>query len=184
MSVALLFGLALALIWGVGLDSTPAQADGLAIYVDDDSCPDPGSGTQGDPFCRIQDAVDAASAGDEIRVASGTYTGTQMVLDSRTGYTYTQVVFITSSLTLRGGYDAADWSAEPDPSANPTVIDAQGYGRGISLVGQHPDTPEVTLEGLTVTGGDYTGLGNPLGGGWRVCHDDEGIDCGGGRYAT
>jgi hypothetical protein len=182
--VALLFGLALALIWGVSLGSTPAQADGPPYYVDDDTCPDPGSGTEGDPFCRIQDAVDAASAGDEIRVAAGTYTGAQMVLDSRTGYTYTQVVFITRSLTLRGGYDAADWNAEPDPAANPSVIDAQGYGRGISLVGQHPDTPEVTLEGLTVTGGDYTGLGNPLGGGWRVCHEDEGIDCGGGLYAT
>jgi hypothetical protein len=182
--LALLFGLALALIWGVGLDSTAAQADGSPTYVDDDTCPDPGSGTEGDPFCRIQDAVDAASAGDEIRIASGTYTGTQMVLDSRTGYTFTQVVFITRSLTVRGGYAAADWYAEPDPVANPSVIDAQGEGRGISLVGHHPDTPEVTLEGLTVTGGDYTGLGNPVGGGWRVCHDDEGIDCGGGLYAT
>jgi hypothetical protein len=182
--VALLFGLALALVWGVALDPAPAQADGAVSYVDDDTCPATGSGTEGDPFCRIQDAVDAASDGDEIRVASGTYTGTQMVLDSRTGYTFTQVVFITRSLTLRGGYDAADWSAEPDPAANRTVIDAQGYGRGISLVGQNTDTPEVTLEGLTITGGDYTGLGNPPGGGWQVCHEDEGIDCGGGLYAT
>jgi hypothetical protein len=182
--VVLLFGLALALVWGVALNPAPAQADGAVSYVDDDTCPDPGSGAEGDPFCRIQDAVDAASDGDEIRVASGTYTGTQMVLDGRTGYTFTQVVFITRSLTLRGGYDAADWSAEPDPVANPTIIDAQGYGRGISLVGAYRDEPDVTLEGLTITGGDYTGLGNPLGGGWQVCHEDEGIDCGGGLYAT
>jgi hypothetical protein len=185
LMAVLAVGLGLAVAIGLYLaPADPAQADGPPYYVDDDTCPDPGSGTEGDPFCRIQDAVDAASAGDEIRVASGTYTGTQMVLDSRTGYTYTQVVFITSSLTLRGGYDAADWNAEPDPVANPSVIDAQGYGRGISLVGKHPDTPEVTLEGFTITGGNYTGLGNPVGGGWRVCHDDEGIDCGGGLYAT
>jgi hypothetical protein len=182
--MAWLFGLALALICGVALDPAPAQADGAVYHVDDDTCPATGSGTEGDPFCRIQDAVDAASDGDEVRVAAGMYTGAQLVLDSRTGYTYTQVVFITRTLTLRGGYDAADWSAAPDPAANPTVIDAEGYGRGISLVGHHPDTPEVTIEGFTVTGGDYTGLGNPPGGGWQVCHEDEGIDCGGGLYAT
>jgi hypothetical protein len=169
--LALLFGLALALVWGVAFDPAPAQADGAVSYVDDDTCPAAGSGTEGDPFCRIQDAVDAASDGDEIRVASGTYTGTQMVLDSRTGYTFTQVVFITRSLTLRGGYDAADWSAAPDPAANRTVIDAQGYGRGLSLIGRPHDEPDVIVEGFTVTGGDYTGLGNPLGGG-------------GGLYAT
>jgi hypothetical protein len=182
--LTLLLGLTLALIWVVSLNPAPVLADGAVFHVDDDTCPDPGAGTEVDPFCHIQSAVDAAGPGDEIRVAAGTYTGTQMVLDPRTGYTYTQVVFVDKNLTLRGGYDAADWSAAADPAANPTVIDAQGYGRGISLVGKHPDTPEVVLEGLTVTGGDYTGLGNPLGGGWRACHEDEGIDCGGGLYAT
>jgi hypothetical protein len=43
-------------------------------YVDDDNCPGPGSGTREDPFCKIQDAIYAASAGDTISVAEGIYT--------------------------------------------------------------------------------------------------------------
>jgi hypothetical protein len=184
LMVMLAVGLGLALAIGLCLAPVGPVRAQSTIYVDDDTCPDPGSGTEGDPYCRIQDAVDDASDGDEIHVAGGTYTDVQEVLDGRTNYTYTQVAFITRSLTLRGGYAANDWHADPDPVANPSIIDAQGFGRGISLVGYHPDTPEVTLEGLTITGGDYTGLGNPIGGGWQVCHQDEGIDCGGGLYAT
>ena len=43
-------------------------------HVDDDNCPGPGSGTRSDPFCKIQDAIYAASAGDTISVAEGIYT--------------------------------------------------------------------------------------------------------------
>ncbi|MEA3441793.1 MAG: hypothetical protein U9R58_16070 [Chloroflexota bacterium] len=149
------------------------------IYVDDDTCPAVGNGSQTNPFCSIQDAVEAASAGDEIHVAGGTYTGTYTET-SASGIEYVQVVFIDRALTLRGGYNADDWAATPDRAAHPSVIDAQRFGRGITIVGSGSE--EVIIDGFTITGGDYTDLGNPEGISHNECVN-TGWDCGGGLYA-
>ncbi len=147
------------------------------LYVDDDTCPAAGSGTTGDPYCAIQSAVDAAVNLAEIRVAGGTYTGTQTV-EAQDGWEYTQVVLIDrKSITVKGGYDGANWGATPDPLAFPSVIDAERSGRGITALGT--SSQEVTLDGLTVTGGDYTGLGNAGGVANNSCLG-RGYDCGGG----
>jgi len=47
-----------------------AQAD--TIYVDV-NCPGPGNGSEVDPYCSIQTAIDNAVDTDEIVVAPGTY---------------------------------------------------------------------------------------------------------------
>ena len=67
-----------------------------------------------------------------------------------------------------------------DPSTNPSVIDAERHGRGITILGT--DAAIVTVTGFTITGGDYTGLGNPDGLGGTVCRQGANVDCGGGLF--
>jgi hypothetical protein len=105
-------------------------------------------------YSSIQAAVDAAAEGSTIKIAAGTYTG---VWAKNLGTTsLNQVVYITKSLTLEGGYSPANWTVS-NPASNVTTIDAQGGGRVlyINLVNQ-----SVTLSGLNLINGD----GNKAGG--------------------
>ncbi len=123
--------------------STPASAATGTRYVAT-------TGTDGsndcldsdDPCATIQHAVDQASAGDEIRVAQGVYTDLHVV-DG-----IISVVRVGKDLTIRGGYTTTDW-AVAHPLTQPTVIDAQGQGRGIVIA----QAVSATLEGLRVTNG-------------------------------
>ncbi|MHC5006119.1 MAG: right-handed parallel beta-helix repeat-containing protein, partial [Planctomycetota bacterium] len=108
--------------------SSTAYAD--TIYVDDDACPGPGSGTEGDPYCSIQTAIDNAVDTDEIVVAPGTY------LEA--------IDFLGKAITLRSS-DGADV----------TIIDGTGNFHVVQCVnGEGPDT---VLEGFTITGGNANG---------------------------
>jgi uncharacterized repeat protein (TIGR01451 family) len=112
-------------------------------------------------YDNVQAAVDAAPPGAEIRIAAGAYTHT----NNHGGLT--QALYISKTLTVRGGYTITNWSAS-DPAHNPTVLNAQGKGRVIYVTGSI--TP--TIKGLHITGGDADGL-------------DQGtipIDPGGGVY--
>jgi len=131
---------------------------------------------EGPPRCAyhtIQAAVDAASEGDVIKVAGGTYTDVHN-RQAPVGYPdppadgiIRQVVYISKSVTLRGGYSTA-FSDPPDPVANPTTLDAQEGGRALCIIGEI--SPKI--EGLRLSGGDAKGLGgNPWVG-----------DAGGGVY--
>ena len=59
--------------------SSLMKGDPPDFFVDDDNCPGPGTGTELDPFCTIQAAINAASDGDTISVADGTYTITAAI---------------------------------------------------------------------------------------------------------
>jgi parallel beta-helix repeat protein len=113
----------------VGLFST-VHAD--TIYVDDDNCPGPGTGSVVDPYCSIQTAIDNAVDTDEIVVAPGTY--------------FETIDFLGKAVTLRS-------AVGPEV----TIIDAQEMGKVVTCVsGEGPDT---VLEGFTVMGGSFTNGG-------------------------
>ncbi len=126
----------------------------------------------GPPTCdyaTIQAAVDAAAPGSVIKIAAGNY-GDRHARPSPSGYTgpsvVTQVVYITKTVSLLGGYTTTDW-AHADPTANPTTLDAGNAGRVILIAGEI--TP--TIAGLHLTGGDASNLGGTS---WS--------DAGGGVY--
>jgi len=112
-------------------------------------------------YDNIQDGVDAAIAGNVIKVATGVYTN----VNTHGGLA--QVVYVNKSVAILGGYTTA-FADPPDPEANPTTVDAQGGGRAFYITGE----VSPTLEGLRITGGDAAGLGGGQGG----------TDAGGGVY--
>jgi len=163
-SIALALAGVIALLWLADMPST-ARASLVSRYVavtgndTSNSCTLPSS-----PCRTIQHAVDVADGGDSILVASGVYTGVQNrpippgYLQPPVSGVIAQVVYITKTITLRGGY-TTDFSEPPHPENNPTMLDAQGAGRDIVVAGLISST----IEGLRLTGGDSAGLGGGLG---------------------
>ncbi|MHC4129439.1 MAG: right-handed parallel beta-helix repeat-containing protein [Planctomycetota bacterium] len=151
----------------VAVISSAAQGQ-TTWYVDDDNCPGPGSGTEGDPYCSIQTAVDSAVDTDEIVVAPGSYSEAINFLG--------KVIWLHSS-----------------DGPEVTTIDGTGNYHVIQCVtGEGSDT---ILEGFTITGGNANGSSlNGEGGGMRALSSSPTVtDCtfsgneagqfGGGLYA-
>jgi parallel beta-helix repeat protein len=181
LGLTLAFGLALliGLLLAMGTAHLPdvVLAQGPTIrYVDGATGNDSSNDctTSNTPCATIQHAVDEADPGDEIRVAAGTYTGVQG-RPVPAGYPsppdsgiVIQVVYISKTLTVRGGYTTTDWSI-PYPLTRPTTLDAQQQGRVLFISGE----TSPTIEGLQVTGGNAYWLGGgmdklPVGGGVYV----------------
>lgn len=159
-------GLTLVLLWllsGAGAPATAALSDITPVHyvavtgTNGGDCSTPVSAC-----LTIQYAVDQAGDGDEIRVAAGIYMG---VISRPTPSEYydsilnppvlTQVVYISKTLAVQGGYTTANgFAGPPDPRANPTTLDAQGQGRVLCIIGDIT----TTIEGLRITGGDADGL--------------------------
>jgi pectin methylesterase-like acyl-CoA thioesterase len=87
-------------------------------------------------YSSVQAAVDAARDGDLIKVAEGTYTDihARPRNDITTTGIVTQVVYISKTVVIQGGYTVTDWTM-PFPITQPAILDAQGQGRVISSRG-------------------------------------------------
>ncbi len=114
----------------VALAGVPAQA--TIYWVDDDTCPGYGSGIPGDPYCSIQSGIDAASAGDTVKVAAGTYFET---------------VTMKSGVAIQGAGQGV------------SVIDG---GAGGSVVTAVDVDSTATLDGFTITNGGSTLYGGGM----------------------
>jgi len=137
-----------------------AQALDQVLYV----APGGNCGGAAPCYATIQAAIDQSAAGDEIRVATGVYSG----VNTQGGLS--QVAYLTKSISLRGGFTTADWNT-PNPTANPTTLDANNQGRAVAIIGP----ADVTLEGLTLTNGNAAGLrGDP--------NNPTSVNTGGGMY--
>jgi hypothetical protein len=156
-------GLALALLVSLNKPLQMAQANSgvLCVAPGGTGCAAPCNATC---YASVQAAVDAAVIGDEIRVAAGKYTGVQ----ARGGVT--QSVYLSSSVTIRGGYTTTNWNTA-QPLTRSVILDAQGRGRVVYVANMV--TP--TLEGLTLQNGNALGQGgDPV---------ITSVDVGGGVYA-
>mgnify|MGYP000940996163 FL=1 len=157
--------LILALLLGVGVlaASQPGRA---AVTTFQQASADAGVAgetclamTGGVTYTVLQDAIDAAGALGSVYVANGTCYET---------------LSIARSVTLTGGWSRAFPALRPDPGSA-SIIDALGAGRVISISkpAASPTDVVVKLAGLTLTGGDATGLGGGTGA----------VDVGGAVYA-
>jgi parallel beta-helix repeat protein len=147
--------------------AAPVQAFASILYVA------PAAGCIGTPNCfaTVQEAVDLAAPGIEIQVAAGTYTDVheRPRNDTSTVGNVTQVVYITKTVTIRGGFNLS--FTDLDPSVHVTTLNAQNLGRVIYITGDISPT----IDGLNLTSGNASGQGGYLNNGTTY-------DVGGGVY--
>ncbi|HSD84688.1 MAG TPA: hypothetical protein VLG46_12550, partial [Anaerolineae bacterium] len=149
-SVVLLTLLALIGIWsllGLAGAAEPVFANPGTLYVaptgvDNHLC------SVSQPCRNLQHAVDLALSGDTIKVAAGEYTGVSSRFNPYEGQTVTQVVYLSKTVIIRGGYTSS-FIEPPDPEANATIFNAQQQGRVFHIFGDIAPT----LEGVRLTGG-------------------------------
>jgi hypothetical protein len=149
LSFAVISGLALAMGILVFLNPSRTTAAASILYVE----PTGNCGGASPCYSSIQLALDEAMPDDEIKVATGVYSGVHAYTDTNT--LVTQTLFINKSITLTAGYTITNWSS-PDATAYPVTLDAQNLGRVIYITG----TIDVEMDGFRLihgNGGIYIG---------------------------
>jgi uncharacterized repeat protein (TIGR01451 family) len=86
-------------------------------------------------YTTIQAAINAATSGDTIKVAQGTYY---------------EKLHVDKAITLQGGYSPPNWTT---PSSDPSLTVINGSGLGDSVIWITYPASGTTIENLTITGG-------------------------------
>ena len=137
-----------------GLLPAAAHADSSAtIYVNDSggsSCNDSGPGTQAEPFCNLQPAVDATVPGDTVLIAAGQYAPV----------TITKSGTAAAPITIKGTAALGSFVVIAD-SASPTQATALAFSgvsyvtvsnlntEGVARYATLTDSSHVTLDSLS-----------------------------------
>jgi hypothetical protein len=132
------------ILLGVLVIAGPSLAQ-QTVYVDDDNCPGPGSGTEADPFCKIQDGI------CHIKDTGG---GT--VLVSPGYYAESLRMFAGVSVVSTDGPAVTTLNADGKPCVTSDCVDSTNSMTCSTVVYGSGPTPADRLEGFRITGG--TGL--------------------------
>jgi hypothetical protein len=129
-------------------------AVGTTRYVDDNTCPAPGSGTLANPYCRIQDGICNGVAGDTVSVAPGNYNES---LRMKPGV----------SLVSQGGPSVTTINGAGIPCMLSNNFCTRGTSPAQCSVVIFPTghTASTVLSGFTITGGQGAVLTNEVAGG-------------------
>ena len=132
------------LLFGIVFFHAGAVCFAADIFVDDNTCPLAGTGTAAEPFCAIQDGINAAASGDTVYVHAGTY---DEQLSMKTGVTLRNITaeqpkIISTSAGIPVLFDAVDnasidgflidYSSTPS-STEHTIVKVVGPGNGIVI---------------------------------------------------
>ena len=160
LRASIVSGVSIALLWG-------GVARAATIYVDDDA-PLGGNGESWvAPLRFLQDALLAAEAGDEIRVAGGRYQPDQDESGVVTPGARTETFELFSGIALYGGY-AGYGAADPDErdvvayeaelsgdlEGNDGPDFANYYENSYHVVVGNDTDSATVLDGFTITGGN------------------------------
>jgi hypothetical protein len=126
-------------------EGTPITAD---LHVDDDNQTGTETGSTQSPYNTLQEAIIAASEGDSIAVAAGTYGGNIRIQDK--------------TIHLLGGFvgaSAATYAAgnggnfrERNPATNSTHLQGDGTDSVVTLI----NAGASTVDGFRITGGTHS----------------------------